>query len=123
MDNYACQFSRSARLVATLLYLAIGLLLILKIPDIVGYSFLGKYIYVVISYFVVTGIWLTYIYKYGFYIFEPSTIVLVITIITYSIEPLISIITDDTTIGGFEVFDGCYKALGILPPCSLIIFT
>lgn len=120
MDNYACQFSRSARLVATLLYLAIGLLLILKIPDIVGYSFLGKYIYVVISYFVVTGIWLTYIYKYGFYIFEPSTIVLVITIITYSIEPLISIITDDTTIGGFEVFDGCYKATTIYMFATII---
>lgn len=111
MDNYAGQFSKNGKIVATILYFVLGLYLTFKTPEDV--TFFGEYIFVLLSYFIVAGAWLACIYKFGFYIFEPSTMVLGITIITFSIQPLISILTNDTTIMGFSVFDGCYKATTI----------
>lgn len=113
MDNYAGRFSGVAKLTAVLIYFVIGLLLVFQMPSKLEISYTQEYVYVLTSYFIVTGIWIAYIFKFGFYIFEPSTMVLGITIITYSIEPLISIIMGDTTIEGFRVFGGCFKATTI----------
>lgn len=89
------------------LYCFIGVLFAFSFPDGLNAEFTTNYIYVLFSYFLVGGVWLSYINKYGIYLFEPVTIVMTITLITFSIEPLISMITDDLNVNGFYVYDGC----------------
>ena len=85
------------------IYLLIGILLSLSKNT----QYLStEYNFILTAYFITGGAWGLCIYKKNIYIFEPATIVLGLTIITYAVAPLISINTNDLTINGFYVFDG-----------------
>ena len=89
------------------IYLLIGILLSLSKNT----QYLStEYNFILTAYFITGGAWGLCIYKKNIYIFEPATIVLGLTIITYAVAPLISINTNDLTINGFYVFDGCVEA-------------
>lgn len=93
-------------------YLAIGIIFCIQLYKVEN-IYTSDYIYVLTSYFLVAGVWIGYIFRYGYYIFDPSTMIATITIITFSIEPLISMITRDTLLSGTDVYDGCIKATTI----------
>lgn len=92
-----------------LLYIVLGLIFVFQMSR-VDTQYVPKYIIVLISYFYMVGVWMLYIYKFGFYLFEPVSMVAILTILTFSIEPMISMIADDTLLAGFNVYDGCVKA-------------
>lgn len=100
---------RQTRITVLIGYFLIGFLFSLKIFNVES-SYTWNYMFVLFSYFVVTGVWLSYLFRYGFYIFSPVTMVAVLTIITFSIEPMISMLTDDTLLSGKYVYNGCIKA-------------
>lgn len=89
------------------LYCFVGVAFAFSFPSGLDFEFATNYIYVLASYFFIGGMWFYYINKYGIYLFEPITIVMPITLITFSVEPLVSIITDDLNVNGFYVYDGC----------------
>ena len=103
------KIKRSTQIIILLLYIIIGLLFTFQISK-VNNQYIWKYFVVLVSYFLMVGIWISYICKFGFYIFEPTTMVVGLTILTFSIEPMISMITGDTLLAGFNVYDGCFKA-------------
>lgn len=72
----------------------------------------GQYLCVLMSYLVMFPIILYFINRMGIYLFEPFTMVIGLTFMTYSVGPMMSVILDDLTINGFNVFDGsgCYMA-------------
>lgn len=76
---------------------------------------------IVFSYFITGGAWYYCIIRNNIYIFEPCVMVLGITIITYTVAPILSIYNDDLTINGFYVFKGCIKA-SILYVISFLLF-
>ena len=92
------------------IYFIVGLSFLFLLPSGLTAEMTTDYLLVLFSYFVITGMWIWYISNYGIYIFEPATIVLTLTIITFSIEPMISIIIDDLDVNGFYVYGGCKKA-------------
>lgn len=105
--------SRGTIISIFLLYWFVGIIFLLLFPNNLGLEFATNYIYILASYFFIGGIWVYYIRKYGIYLFEPVTIVMPITLITFSVEPLISIITNDLDVNGFYVYDGCKKGTTI----------
>ncbi len=100
----------SKRNIVIFVYAILGLILLYFMPSNLSDEMLRNYIVLLISYFVVFGLWIYFIFKQGFYLFEPATMIVGITAISFSIEPIISIITNDTELAGFNVFDGCIKA-------------
>lgn len=96
--------------VILLMHMFIGIVFILKIPDFLTGMQTINYMCVLFSYYFVGMLWLYYIKKYGFYIFEHANMVMVITFISFSIEPMVSMIQNDMGIGYFYVFEGCIKA-------------
>lgn len=104
------KLSRQHITVIIVIYFIIGLIFLGKCPDTINTNQFICYYTVLLSYFVVGFIWIVCVDKFGFYIFEPVNMVMVLTFISYSIEPMISIIQDDMGIGSFYVFDGCTKA-------------
>ncbi len=96
-----------------ILYLVVGFIFLLKIPDFLTSKEVFEYIFVLMSYFLVGIIWIKYINDYGIFIFEPVTMVMGITFITFSVEPMVSMIQNDMGIGSFYVFNGCIKATSI----------
>lgn len=88
-------------------YCIVGVAFVFSIPSGLSFEFTTNYIYVLLSYFLVGGLWFHYINQYGIYLFEPATIVMPLTLITFSVEPLISMITNDINVNGFYVYDGC----------------
>lgn len=93
-----------------IIYILVGLTFMFSMPNNLDVGMSRNYGVVLGSYFIVFGTWICYICKYGFYIFEPSTMVVFLTGFTFSIEPMISINMDDILLAGFSVFDGCIKA-------------
>lgn len=88
----------------------IGFLFLINVPNFLNSIQIFDYYFVLFSYYFVGMMWIYYINKYGFYIFEHVNMVMAITFITFSIEPMISMIQDDLGIGSFYVFEGCMKA-------------
>lgn len=106
METRITRYGQGALL---LLYLGLGLFLTFQINK-VNNQYTTEYFIVLLSYFLMVGMWIVYISRYGFYIFEPITMVAGLSIMTFSIEPLISMITADTLLAGFDVYEGCIKA-------------
>lgn len=100
-------------MVIVILYFVVGILFMLQIPDFLNTKETLEYIYVLLSYYIIGFLWIKYIDRYGFFIFEPGTMVISLTFITFSIEPMISMIQNDMGIGDFYIFDGCIKATSI----------
>lgn len=103
------------------LYLTVGLVFLLKLPNGLTVKEMTSYLFVLASYFIVGFIWIVQIDKHGFFIFEPATMVIGLTFITFSVEPMISVIQGDLGIGSFYVFDGCKKAT-IIYMIAILIF-
>lgn len=101
--------NKNTQRMIVLLYIVLGLIFVFQMSRI-DTQYVPKYIMVLISYFYMVGIWMLYICKFGFYLFEPVTMVAILTILTFSIEPMISMIADDTLLAGFNVYGGCVKA-------------
>lgn len=99
--------SRSTIISILFLYLLVGVAFAFSFPSGLTSEFVTNYAYILFSYFLIGGIWFSYINRYGIYLFEPITIVMPITLITFSVEPLVSIITNDLDVNGFYVYDGC----------------
>lgn len=110
MTNAVRGIKRSTLFCFFFLYFLVGLAFLFLLPSGLTAEMTTNYLFVLFSYFVIAGMWIWYISKYGIYIFEPATIVLTLTIMTFSIEPMISIITDDLDVNGFYVYGGCKKA-------------
>ncbi len=102
-------------------YVIIGLFFLYCMPGSMSNEMSKNYIVLLVSYFLVFGIWIYYIVKQGFYLFEPSTMIISLTAISFSIEPIISILTNDTELAGFEVFNGCVKAT-IIYMVAIVMF-
>ncbi|MEO2223849.1 O-antigen polymerase [Priestia megaterium] len=109
----------STKLILVFCFFLIGILFMLYKPDNLTNVYNGYYTFILFSYFLVGGAFVFCITIKGIYIFEPITMVMPLTIITFSVEPLICIISGDTTLLGFEVFEGCYKATLIYMVASL----
>ncbi len=107
--------------IVVFVYVFVGLIFIFFSSADMSDKMFRNYIALLISYFLVFGIWIYYIFREGFYLFEPSTMIIGITATTFSIEPIISIITNDTELAGFEVFDGCIKAT-IIYVIAIVLF-
>lgn len=95
------------------IYIFVGVAFAFSFPSGLTSEFATNYAYILFSYFLIGGIWFLYINRYGIYLFEPISIVMPITLITFSVEPLVSIITDDLDVNGFYVYDGCKMATTI----------
>jgi len=102
--------SRNSRFILIVLYFVIGFIFIIKANCVTGQRLSFQYYFVLFSYFISFGYWIYNIFKFGFYLFEPVTMVASLTIITFSIEPLLSILNNDINLMDFYVFDGCIKA-------------
>lgn len=103
------KIKKNTQVIILLLYIVIGMSFVFQMGK-VDSQYTPEYIVVLISYFLMVGIWILCICKFGFYLFEPITMVVGLTILTFSIEPMISMITNDTLLAGFNVYDGCVKA-------------
>ena len=103
------KIKKNTQMIIVLLYIAIGMNFVFQMSK-VDSQYALEYIVVLVSYFFMTGIWILCICRFGFYLFEPITMVVVLTILTFSVEPMISMITNDTLLAGFDVYDGCIKA-------------
>lgn len=101
---------RNVKACLILMYFFIGITFMFQMPSGISFKLITDYCTVLFSYFIVTGMWLYYVLKRGYFLFEPAVMVLLLTIISFSIEPMLSIITDNVNILGFYVFDGCKKA-------------
>lgn len=110
MTEITKPLNRNAKACLILAYFFIGIIFLLQMPSGISFKLITDYCTVLFSYFVVVGMWLCYVLKHGCFLFEPATMVLLLTIISFSIEPMLSIITDDINIFGFHVFAGCKKA-------------
>ena len=71
--------------------------------------------------FVITVLLSFVLISYDIYLFEPFTIVSVLYYGMFCCQPLIDIISGDTTILGFEVFNGCFRAT-IIFSVSFVLF-
>lgn len=80
-----------------------------------------KYLVVFISYLVMFPIVLRVVVKMNVYIFEPFTMIVGLTFLTYSVGPMMSVILRDTSLNGFDVFDGCIEAT-LVYMISLVVF-
>lgn len=80
-----------------------------------------KYLFVFISYLVMFPIILCVVVKMDVYIFEPFTLIVGLTFLTYSVGPMMSVILGDTSLNGFDVFDGCIEAT-VIYMISLAVF-
>ena len=81
----------------------------------------GKYLFVFASYLIMFPIILCVAVKMDVYIFEPFTMIVGLTFLTYSVGPMMSVILGDISLNGFDVFDGCIEATMIYM-ISLIVF-
>ncbi len=104
------ELSKNSKIILIIFYFLIGVIFLLLTPKDISDDLYVKYYFVLFSYFLIFGYWIINIFKHGFYLFEPVTMVSILTIITYSIEPLLSMLNDDTDIAGFYVYNGCIKA-------------
>lgn len=95
-----------------------------------GFFFLGyaptneyveQYYAVLLSYFFVGLIIVIFYSKIEFDVFSPAFWVIIPTFFTFSVGPMTSVILKDTTIEGFEVFDGCYSGT-IVYVLSILVF-
>lgn len=107
------KLSRNTIFIVVFVYFIIGMVFMFQIPDHINLNQSLSYGYILFSYYLIGFIWIKFIDKYGFYIFEPVNMVMLLTFISFSIEPMVSIIQDDMGIGSFYVFDGCFKATSI----------
>lgn len=115
------KISNHAKIIILLIYIFIGIALALAANAPQCYNLSTECLVIIISFFFTGGAWIYYIFQNGFYIFEPSTIVLGLTLVSYTIAPIISIYNNDLTINGFPVFNGCIKA-SILYDISFSLF-
>lgn len=104
------KITKNYKMIFFIVYIMLGIIFLFKIPNNLSFKLMTDYLLILFSYFFVVGIWGHYIFKKGIYIFEPSTMVLLLTIISFSIEPLISITINDLDVNGFYVYAGCKKA-------------
>lgn len=107
------KLSRNSITTIVVLYLLVGFIFLINVPDFLTTKENFEYLYILFSYYVVGMIWIRHIDRHGFFIFEPATMVMSLTFITFSVEPMISMIQNDMGIGSFYVFDGCFKATTI----------
>lgn len=101
-------------------------IIILMIITIFNYEFAGKYaeeyLFVTVSMFVYL-IYNFFLFSFGkFYIFEPISLVFLLYLFIFFIDPLINIITNNTACMGYEVMSGCKKTTWIFV-VSYIAFT
>ena len=80
------KIKKNTQMIIVLLYIAIGMNFVFQMSK-VDIQYALEYIVVLVSFFFMTGIWILCICRFGFYLFEPITMVVVLTILTFSIEP------------------------------------
>lgn len=80
-----------------------------------------NYLIVFISYLFMFPLILCVAARMNVYIFEPFTMVVGLTFLTYSVGPMMSVILGDTSLNGFEIFDGCIEAT-LIYMISLVVF-
>lgn len=119
MTEITKPLSKHAKVCLILVYFFIGIIFLIQIPYDISSNLIVDYCMILFSYFTVAGIWVYYILKRGLFLFEPATMVLLLTIISFSIEPMVSILTDDIDVLGFYVFDGCINATLIYMSASI----
>lgn len=69
-----------------------------------------EYILILITYFVMGAIFIKSTFKKSTFIFEPIILVGLLTFMTYSVAPLISIINGETDLRGHYIMNGSIKA-------------
>lgn len=84
-------------------------------------EFVSQYYVVLLSYFFVGIIIVVFYTKVEFDIFSPVFWVIIPTFFTFSVGPMTSVILNDTTIEGFEVFEGCYSGTCVYV-LSILVF-
>lgn len=107
MNSY--KRSNQVKLALLFIYILGGVTFSIKILDVTEY--LVEYCCVLLSYYFVGIIFLAFIFKAStVFIFEPIILVGFLEFMTYSVAPLISILTHETDLRGHYIMDGCLKA-------------
>lgn len=92
------------------IYTTIGCTLTYYIKDSLMTEYFKEYIVLLISYFLVGGLFILTVTKYKIDIFQPFILISVIYICMFSITPIIFILNGKTDVHGVDVMSGCIKA-------------
>ncbi len=107
MNSY--RRSRQIKLALFFFYILGGMAFLAQSTNVSDYAV--EYGIVLLSYFCVGAIFLVFIFRSSVvFIFEPIILVGLLEFITYSVAPLISILSNETDLRGHYVMDGCAKA-------------
>lgn len=86
-----------------------GLIFTIDFFDVTQYK--GEYLFVLFSYWIMGILFIMLMNREDdTFVFEPVILVFVLEFMTYSVAPLISILTSETDLRGHYVMDGCIKA-------------
>lgn len=112
MNAFNKRFSKGTDIALFLIYIGIIFIFIMNLPSSQSVNYY-YYVYLLFACFLTLSIYVIAILKMNVDVFEPYHMFMILSIIIYTIAPMVYIINDDTLCHGKYVMDGCMKGTSI----------